>query len=187
MKKVFPAIYVVLVFMTACNTQREAASPKAEPGVQRLPFSLSVVPERSHGERFGSSIEMAHSKPRDFYVVLTNVSAQPQAVWESWNSWGYQAISFEITTADGKKFVVAKRQEGFTRNGPATFIVEPGEHQVYAIRLDEGWETHPPLPKADEMSITLKTIYEVSPTPESTQYNVWVGRVESHIYNFTLR
>ena len=130
---------------------------------------------------------MAKKKPDEFYVVLTNVSGLPQAVWESWNSWGYQTISFELTTTDGKKFIVSKRPGMFTVNFPSTFLVKPGEHQVYAIRLDEWWETHPTLPKSDEMPITLKAVYEVTPTPEATQYKVWTGRVESHSYNFTLR
>jgi len=187
MKIVFLTLCAVLVFIAACNTQKEAASAKAEPGVQKFPFSLSVVPETSHGEHFGSSIEMAHNKPRDFYVVLTNVSSEPQAAWEYWNSWGYQTVSFELTTADGKKFLVFRRPENFTVNFPSTFLIESGEHQVYAIRLDEWWDTHPSLPKTDETPITLKAIYEVSPTPEATQYKVWTGRLQSRIYNFKLR
>jgi hypothetical protein len=125
--------------------------------------------------------------PVPFYVVLTNVSSERRAVWEYWNSWGYQTISFELTTVDGKKFLVSKRQEEFTRNFPSTFLVEPGEHQVYAIRLDQWWETHPTLPKTDEMPITLKAAYKVSATPEAAQYKVWTGRVESRAYNFKLR
>jgi hypothetical protein len=58
MEKVFRTLCVVLVFITACNTQKKAASPKAEHSVQKFPFSLSVVPETSHGEPFGSTIEM---------------------------------------------------------------------------------------------------------------------------------
>jgi len=124
---------------------------------------------------------------RDFYVLLSNVSQQPQTVWQDWNSWGYQAISFELTTADGRKHVVSKRQQGFTMNGPTTSVIEPGEHNVYPVRLDEFWEIQPPIPKKDEMPITLKAIYEVSPTPESGQYAVWTGRLESHDYKFSLR
>ena len=144
------------------------------------PFSLSIVPGRS-------GITMAQNKPDEFYVVLTNVSHEPQAVWENWNSWGYQAISFEVTMADGKKFVLSKKQEEFTMNFPSTFVVEPGEHQVYPIKFDEWWETHPALPKTDEMPIKLKAVYEVTTTPEATQYKVWTGRLESHNYNFSLR
>jgi hypothetical protein len=187
MKKGLLTLCAVLVLITACNTHKEIASSKGEPSVQKSPFSLSIVPETSHGEQFGSSIEMAHDKPRAFYVVLTNVSSEPQAVWEYWNSWGYQTISFELTTVDGKKFLVSSRQEGFTRNFPSTFLIEPGEHQVYAVHLDQRWETHPALPKTDEMLITLNAVYEVSATPEAAQYKVWTGRVESRTYNFKLR
>ena len=130
---------------------------------------------------------MAHDKPRAFYVVLTNVSAEPQAVWEYWNSWGYQTVSIELTTVDSRKYLVSRRQEDFTRNFPSTFLIEPGEHQVYAIRLDQEWDTHPSLPKAAETPITLKAIYEVVPTPEAAQYKVWTGRLESRTYKFNLR
>jgi hypothetical protein len=92
-----------------------------------------------------------------------------------------------LTTVEGKKVLVSRRQEEFTRNFPSTFLIEPGEHQVYAVRLDERWTTHPSLPKTAEMAITLKAIYEVAPTPESAQYKVWTGRVESRNYNFNLR
>jgi hypothetical protein len=124
---------------------------------------------------------------RDFYVLLSNVSKQPQTVWEDWNSWGYQAISFELITADGSKYVLSVRNQEFTANFPSTVVIEPSEHQVYVIHLDEWWEAHPSLPKTAELPIKMKAIYEVSPTPESEQYKVWTGRVESHVYNFTLR
>ncbi len=149
------------------------------------PFSLAVVPTRSFGD--GGIIAMSHDKPQDFYVVLTNVSGEPQVVWELWNSWGYQTISFELTTANGKRFVLSRGPQGFTKNNPSTFSVQPGEHEVYAIHLDKSWLTAPAFPKADEMPITLKAVYQVSPTPEATEHKVWAGRVESHTYHFTLR
>ena len=43
------------------------------------------------------------------------------------------------------------------------------------------------LPKSAELPITLKATYEIVPTPESEQYKVWTGRVESHPYDFTLK
>jgi hypothetical protein len=155
--------------------------------VPAAPFSLVVVPTKSFGDQHGASITMANNKPRDFYVVLTNVSKEPQAVWEYWNSWGYQTISFELTTADGRKMVISKRPQMFMVNFPSIFLIQPGEHYVYVIRLDKEWQARPTVPKAGEMSIKLKAIYEVSATPEATQYKVWTGRLESHIYSFTLR
>ena len=187
MNKAFLSFCAILVFLVGCDTQKKDTGSKVESSLKKSPFSLSVVPETSQVEPFGSNIAMAHDKPGNFYVVFTNVSAEPQAVWEYWNSWGYQTVSFEVTTADGQKFVFSRRQGEFTRNFPSTFLIEPGEHQVYAIRLDEWWETHPSLPKTDETAITLKAIYEVPPTPEAAEYKVWTGRLESRTYNFKLR
>lgn len=174
--------------VTGCGRQTHSGPAVVEekPLAPGPPFVLTVAAGRA-------GITLAHSTPhdtdlprRDFYVLLSNVSKQPQTVWEDWNSWGYQAISFELTTADGKKHVASKRQQEFTRNFPSTVVIEPGELQVYVIHFDEWWEIHPPIPKTDEMSITLKAIYEVSPTPESSQYKAWTGRLESHDYKFLL-
>lgn len=176
-----------LVFVIACNSQQGTTSSKVAPGIETIPFSLSLVPQTSQEEPFGSTIEMARNKPREFFVVLTNISPKTQPIWEYWNSWGYQNVSFEFTTADGKKFIVAKKQEIFTMNYPSTFLIEPEEHQVYAIRLDESWETHPSLPKTGETLITLKAIYEVSPTAEAARLHVWTGHLESRTYKLTLR
>ena len=170
----------IVEVVIGCGTHLTAANAQDKPSAPTVPFSLAVVPGLT-------GITMAHNNPDEFYVVLTNISKQPQAVWKHRNSWAYKNISFEFTIPDGRKFVVSEAPQAFTRNGPSTFLVEPGEHQVYAIRLDKWWETHPSLPKADEMPITLKAIYEVRPTPEATQYKVWIGRVESKSYSFTLR
>jgi hypothetical protein len=113
MKKSLLILFVVMVLLTACNTRKAATSSKAEPGGPKPPLSVSVVPASSRGESFGSSIAMAHEKASDFYVVLTNTSSEQQAVWEYWNSWGYQTISFELTTADGKKFLVSRPERRF--------------------------------------------------------------------------
>lgn len=99
MKKVFLTLCAVFVLIAACGTQKDAARSKVEPSAQKLPFSLSVVPETHYGEQYGSNIVMAHDRPHTFHVVLTNVSNGPQPVWEYWNSWGFQAISFKLTTA----------------------------------------------------------------------------------------
>ena len=153
--------------------------------VSKLPFSLTVVPSKSFAQV--GSITMAHDTRNDFYVVLTNTSKEPQPVWEYWNGWGYETISFELTTSDGKNIGVVRREQGFTRNSPSTFTIQPGENQVYPIRLNTDWAANPALPTGDEMPITLKAIYNVRPLPEAIQYKVWTGRVESHSYKFTLR
>ena len=131
-------------------------------------------------------ITIAKQKPYEFYVVLTNISNEPQAVWETSNSWGSKTISFEFTLDNNRRVVVSRGPEGFTINHPDTFLIPPSEHKVYAIRLDSWWDTGS-IPKSDEMPISLKAIYDVPNTLDSTAYHVWIGRIESVSYKFTLR
>ena len=184
-------ICMIGVFGVATGCDRQTHSGPAvvqeKPFASGPPFVLAVSTGRSGITLAQSTPHDADLPSRDFYVLLSNVSKQPQAVWEDWNSWGYQAISFELLTADGKKHVVSLRPQRFTKNYPSTVIIEPGECQVYVMRFDESWEVHPPIPKTDELSITLKAIYEVLPTPESAEYKAWTGRLESHDYKFVLR
>jgi len=131
--------------------------------------------------------KIAEKQPDEFYVVLTNVSKEAQLVWEYWNSWGYQTLSFEITLSHRPKIIVLKRSEVFTRNFPSTFLIPPGEHQVYPIRLDKSWTPVRSFPNLTEMMATVKAVYDVPATDESLQYRVWAGRVESDSYEFALR
>jgi hypothetical protein len=160
------------------------ALPGSPRTIPDAPFSLTIVPTFNNGD---GRIEMADKGARDFYVVLTNVSNKSQMAWETWNSWGYQTISFELTASNGSKIVISKRQQDFTRNGPSTFLIPPSEHQIYAVKLDKSWEARPIVSKANETFIALKAIYEVPSTPEAGQYKVWVGHLESRSYNFVLR
>ncbi len=131
---------------------------------------------------------MGDDNPKEFYVVLTNKSKGPQSVFETWNSWGFAAVSFEFTMPDGKQVVVSRGPEAWTMNFATTFLIPPGEHQVYAIRLDKRWESRPKLTADAEkqIQIKLKAIYQVQVTPESAEHKVWTGRVESRLYDLTL-
>ena len=160
----------VLAVLAPISLRSENSAP--------APFSLAIV---------AKEITIARNKPDVFCVVLTNISREPQAVWEYSNSWGYQNISLEFNLPSGEKSTVLKKKQAFTRNGPSPFVVQPGEHQVYAVQLDQSWEVKPAIPKENEIPVSVRAIYEVGPTPESRKYKVWTGRIESHAYDFTLR
>ena len=66
-----------LLFLTIAGTMRAQA-----------PFTVSLVPSRSTSSERG--ITTAASRPDMFYVIVTNVSEQPHAVWAVSNSWGYR-------------------------------------------------------------------------------------------------
>jgi hypothetical protein len=150
-----------------------------------VPFKLSIVPIRSAASE--RAIALTDHQPDTFYVVLTNTSGETQPVWLPWYSWGYWTISFELTLPDGTRHLLRKTNDvDFTKNGPGTFLVPAGEAYVYAIRLDKEWVNRPKFSEASSTPISINAIYEVIETPESKEYKVWPGRIESRVYEFML-
>jgi hypothetical protein len=182
------SVTVIILFscLAGCHAVPVPSNANSAPTVsppQKTPFTLSIVPTRSSSD--ARVITIARQRPHEFYVVLTNISNEQQPVWETWNSWGSRTISFEFTLDNNRRILVTRGPEGFTRNFPSTFLIPPGEHKVYAIRLDSWWDTGS-IPKTPEMPISLKAVFDVSNTPEATEYHVWTGHVESGSYRFTL-
>ncbi len=178
---------ILFLCLAGCRAVPAPSNPNSNltvPQAQKTPFTLSVVPTRSSLD--SRLITIASQKPDEFYVVLSNVSNESQSVWETWNSWGSRTISFEFKFGNSPSILVARGPEDFTRNFPSTFLIPPGEHKVYPIRLDKWWDVGS-IPKSTEMLVSLKAVYEVPVTPEAATYHVWTGRVESGNYNVTLR
>src|SRR5689334_5393430 len=88
----------------------------------------TVVPELSNGERKVSYRNSGTEWDRraHFHVILTNRSHQPQRIWTEGCSWGYYALSFELTDSAGKTWTVTKPLgKPWTINRPTFVIVEP--------------------------------------------------------------
>jgi hypothetical protein len=167
-------------FILSLTPDAWSADPDAS-----APFVLTVV--ASPGDPELKSITIGNDSPKAFSVVLTNISKDPQPVFETSNSWGCWTVSFEFTMPDGRKIHVARGSEIFTRNVPSTILIPPGQRKVYAIGLDKRWESRPELTANDETTnITLKAIYQVEASREAARIKVWTGRVESNPYDLTL-
>lgn len=141
------------------------------------PFRISIVPE-SCSEQV-SKISWGAKTKRKSYVVLTNTTDEPQRVFEAWNSWGYQAISFELTLASGKTSKLSVKPQIFTVNFPSTFTIPAKGHYIFPISLNQDWEVKPEIGKGGRTKVKLKAVYELAPTKESREHAVWTGRVES--------
>jgi hypothetical protein len=153
--------------------------------VASSPFRVTLVPTKS--DERGQIISAANN-PGTFYVVLINDSPKAEVVWESWNSWGYDAISFEVTSSDGTTRHLSKKKQIFTRNFPTTFSIPPAGCQVYPIQFDSTWANVPSLfPSLGDVKVTVQAIYEVQSSQEAGEYGVWVGRTVSPKYVITLR
>ena len=131
-------------------------------------------------------ITTARKDPDTFYVVLTNISNKPQSTWETGNSWGDGTISFDFTMPNGMHFLTTAIRQNYTRNIPSTYVIPPGEHEVYPIKLDSDWENRPPRSGDGVVPVTVKAIYDVRRGSDSDAFHVWTGRVESASYHFSL-
>ncbi len=169
MKTTFHFLFVLL----ACMILAGAAEDK--------PFQLSIVPESRSDQ--SSSISLAQDSQRKFFVVLTNTTDKDQPVFETWNSWGYQTVSFELILPSGERTKLCVKPQVFTRNFPSTYVIPPKGHQVFPITLDAEWEGAPDFGRPGQTKIKLTALYEVGETKESGEHKVWTGRIASETIN----
>ena len=147
-------------------------------------LSVAIVPAKSTAS--GQIIATALNRPQPFYVVVSNSSKGPAAIWEYWNSWGYQSISFEVTLPDGKSLLLSRREENFTRNFPSSFFVETGESQVFPIELDTRWKNQKALSGACDKQVKLRAMFHIESSSDATASQVWSGNARSKLYDVTL-
>ncbi|CAN5908877.1 hypothetical protein BH11VER1_BH11VER1_09200 [soil metagenome] len=144
---------------------------------EEKPFQLTIVPESS--SEHSSSISFAKDSKRAFFVVLTNTSDKPQSIFESWNSWGYQAIAFEMIRPSGERTKVFVKPQSFSKNFPSTYVIPARGHQVFPITFNDEWDVKPDFGESGRTKIKLTAVYEVHATKESGEKKVWTGRIVS--------
>ena|ERR1041385_3304838 len=173
-----PAI-TMLLWSPDLSAQNSTSSPGTNSTI-----SISIaVPERG-GQR---SIEN-RGQESHFHVILSNVSDQPQRLWREWCSWGYSALSFEISDKAGKTSMIKKRPKAWSKNYPDFCTLQPGETlviDVYFLAQDV-WDNFP-KPRGEGEAFTIRAIYEVRSEEWSQKYSVWTGRVVSKAATYVLR
>lgn len=122
-------------------------------------------------------------KPSLFYVILRNKTEEPKRLFEFWNSWGYQNISFYFYMEDGVHIVTVKDRD-FTRNFPSTNEVPGGETMVFPITFDKWWDE---LPKIEEgkSKVKMQVVYKCNPSLDAKEAKAWTGIVASKVYEVT--
>jgi hypothetical protein len=126
-------------------------------------------------------------RPADhFHVVLQNRGIYEQRIWETWNSWGYFNLSFEVADSTGKKWVVKKRDTGFTRNFPSFLTISPGQTYVFDVYFGDAHEWAGfPLRRGEENTVKMRALYSVPVSAEAKTSDVWTGHLESESITVT--
>ena len=125
------------------------------------------------------TIELADATRSAARVMLYNATRDVLRVWESGNSWGDAAWSFELLTRTDAR-PVARRPQRYTRNVPAYREVEPGTIERWDFDFEDGtWQ----FPLVDQPLRTqgtgLVALYASPPSPEATELDVFMGPLRS--------
>jgi hypothetical protein len=109
-------------------------------------------------------------------VALINTGEEPLRVFRFGNSWGDDALSFEVS--DGERTLqITRVPQVYTRNVPSTEEIVPAERHVLPYDLaDGGWTGATELIAAGSV---LTAIYAVEESPEASEQGAWTGRCAS--------
>ena len=135
-----------------------------------------ALPQNRHGER---ALQYSVRNER-FHVILTNSSETPKRIWQEWCSWGYYAMSFELTDESGKTWTVKKKPREWDKNYPDYWTLGPHESLVLAVEFADAeiWEGFP-RPSGISRTFTMRAVFEIQPDQDSKQHAVWTGRAVS--------
>ena len=119
-----------------------------------------------------------------FRVLVENTSDTPQSICRESCSWGWSALSFELTDPKGKKFTATRKLKEWTRNFPECWVLQPHEFLVLDVNLgDDTWEGSPDVwdNYGGSPLFTLRAIFAIASDDafKSEKQPPWTGRVES--------
>jgi hypothetical protein len=96
------------------------------------------------------------------------------------------ALRFEVTSSDGTRTLVSKRERGWRKNVPDFWTLEPGDSVVYDVFLaSDAWKNVPM--KAEGTPLALTAVLEVRADASSREHGVFTGEVSSDVRTYVLR
>lgn len=117
-----------------------------------------------------------------FHVILTNTSDAPQRIAADGNSWGDEALSFEITDESGKQTIARRPMREYMKNMLSWWVLEPHENLVLDVYFNdpERWHGFPHSPEyGDWRTVKMRAVFEVKPSTVPSKDKLWTGRAVS--------
>lgn len=143
---------------------------------QEPTLSLSLaIPSNERGEHV---VDPAHAN--HFHVVLYNLSGSAQRVWAPWSEAATSCLSFELTTAAGKRSTITRKGVFRVSHKLSEFtVLQPHESFVLDVDYqDRGvWEGFPD--GTDLSPVTMRAVYAIPDGPAAARNKLWTGSVLS--------
>jgi hypothetical protein len=135
----------------------------------------------SGGEPLSLALELRPAAQPAGAAVLTNESDDTVRGWRQGNEWGDGALAF-VVRRDGESgdATLTRKPQVYTRNVPSPVEIAPGDgHRIEFDVGDGEWEPPDVVQRLGGDAAQLAAVYEIAPTPESDEQQVWTGRVQS--------
>lgn len=181
--------YALLLIAAALHSRSLAGSERNELVASKAEnaFSIAIAVSNRGTKR---TINLANPGSH-FHVVVTNNSNREQRIWETWNSWGYFNLRFDVMDDKGSVAyqITKNRNKTWTRNVPSWVTLGPGEHFVRDVDFDRDTWIMPFLKSADPQrhsSLKLRAVFEIKSNDESVEHGIWTGAIESKADDFTV-
>ena len=128
-------------------------------------------------DSLAAHIELHAHAPPAGKVVFENVGATGIGVWRKGNSWGDEALSFELKSADGIERI-ARKPQIYTVNRPAAQMLPAGSRYAVPFDLGDGsWQVDTSVRRTD--GAELVALYDVPESADALAQHAWVGHLRS--------
>ncbi len=130
-----------------------------------------------------------------FNVVVANRMNRELHVWETWNSWGYYNLFFEVLDDQGKvQYTITKKPRAWTRNFASWIAIKPGEHLTLPVDFNQDiWVVAgadgrskrslerllAKFADSPKFKLNLRAVFRVYPDAETIDRTIWTGTVRS--------
>ena len=168
-----------------------SAAPFASAGPAELTVAIAVPARGPHQKgKPGPRVIDIRQAQSHFHVVVTNTSGKPQRLWQTWNSWGYYNLRFEVADAAGKVlYAIKKKPRAWTRNFPSWIELASGEPFVMDVSFDrESW-TLPFLKdkRQGEFPLRMRAVFGNRADKQTEEHKVWTGEASSPFQDYRVR
>lgn len=127
-------------------------------------------------------LTLRSAQPPAGSVIVQNHSSTDARIWDTGNTWGDDALSFEVTAAGQNALVsiAKKRLQRYTRNVPSSVVIAPGTQHEIPFDLGDGtWDLAVAQKLLVHAGAQIRAIYDSGDSPEVQAQGVWRGQLRT--------